>query len=236
MDKVSVIIPTYNRFKYLLNTLDSVKKQDYENIEIIVVNDCSTQKDYYDYNFGDNVKIIHLKENSKTKFGYACAAYVRNIGVLSSTGKYIVFCDDDDIWMPTKISKQLKGMNNTGCKMSCTMGYSSFGIYQNDKKYKLYNEEQHFETLRNIYKRYGYTLSKEFPDIWDFNFIRVHNCIVTSSVVIDKEILIKIKLMKHINTSEDYDCWLKALQHTNCVYIKDPLFYYDAGHAEGSLY
>ena len=44
MEKVSVIIPTFNRFKYLLNTIESVKKQTYNNLEIIVVNDKSTQK------------------------------------------------------------------------------------------------------------------------------------------------------------------------------------------------
>ena len=44
MDKVSVIIPTYNRFKYLLNTIKSVKDQTYPNIEIIVVNDKSIKK------------------------------------------------------------------------------------------------------------------------------------------------------------------------------------------------
>lgn len=46
MDKVSVIIPTYNRFKYLLNTIKSIKEQTYLNIEIIVVNDKSTEKEY----------------------------------------------------------------------------------------------------------------------------------------------------------------------------------------------
>lgn len=49
MDKVSVVIPTYNRFKYLLNTTKFVKEQTYLNIEISVVNDQSTQKEYYDY-------------------------------------------------------------------------------------------------------------------------------------------------------------------------------------------
>jgi glycosyltransferase involved in cell wall biosynthesis len=46
MDKISIIIPTYNRFNYLLNTIKSIKKQTYSNIEIIVVNDKSTQKEY----------------------------------------------------------------------------------------------------------------------------------------------------------------------------------------------
>ena len=69
MDKVSVIIPTYNRFHFLLNTIKSVKDQTYKNIEIIVINDCSTQKEYYDYQFDNDIIIINLKENSKKIFG-----------------------------------------------------------------------------------------------------------------------------------------------------------------------
>ena len=45
-EKVSVIIPSYNRFKFLLNAIDSVKNQSYKNIEIIVINDCSIEKEY----------------------------------------------------------------------------------------------------------------------------------------------------------------------------------------------
>ena len=44
MEKVSVIVPTFNRFKYLLNTISSIKQQTYTNLEIIVVNDCSNDK------------------------------------------------------------------------------------------------------------------------------------------------------------------------------------------------
>ncbi len=54
--KVSVVIPTFNRFEYLLNAIESVNLQDYENLEIIVVNDASTQKEYYEYDFKKNIK------------------------------------------------------------------------------------------------------------------------------------------------------------------------------------
>ena len=70
MDIVSVIIPTFNRFNYLLNTIKSVKEQTYNNIEIIVVNDCSNEKEYYEYNWKENnINIIHLETNSKNLFG-----------------------------------------------------------------------------------------------------------------------------------------------------------------------
>ena len=60
LEKVSVIIPTFNRFNYLLNTIQSVKKQTYTNLEIIVINDRSTQKQYYDYDWdANNIIIIH---------------------------------------------------------------------------------------------------------------------------------------------------------------------------------
>ena len=94
-DLVSVIIPTYNRFKYILNAIQSVKDQTYQNIEIIVVNDASTQKEYYDYDwsqFGDNFNIIHLKVNSRKKYGkVAGGGDSRNIGMKSASGKYIAF-------------------------------------------------------------------------------------------------------------------------------------------------
>ena len=147
MDKVSVIIPTYNRFKYLLNTIESVKKQTYTNLEIIVINDKSTQKEYYEYDWNsNNIKIIHLEKNSKDIFGYACAGFNRNKGIELSSGKYIAFCDDDDIWFPNKIEFQLKAMQETGCKMSSTDGLIGNGIFNLTKSYKKYNAEHHYKT------------------------------------------------------------------------------------------
>ena len=62
-DKVSIIIATFNRFEYLMNTIKSAKKQTYKNTEIIVVNDCSNQKEYYEYDWsGNGVIIIHLEK------------------------------------------------------------------------------------------------------------------------------------------------------------------------------
>ena len=112
MDKISVIIPTYNRFNFLLNTIKSIKEQTYKNIEIIVVNDCSQEKEYYKYDWKiNNIIIIHLEENSKNKFGFACAGFVRNKGIEISSGKYIAFCDDDDIWFPEKLKLQINERN-----------------------------------------------------------------------------------------------------------------------------
>ena len=239
MDKVSVIIPTYNRFSFLLNTIKSIKEQTYKNIEIIVINDCSIQKEYNEYDWKlNNIIIIHLKENSKKKFGFACAGFVRNKGIEIATGKYIAFCDDDDIWFSNKIDIQIKAMKDTGCKLSSTDGLIGHGVYNSTLKYKKYNAEHHYKTLQNIYKRKGSNLlDNGFPDIWNLNFLKIHNCIICSSVVVEKELLNKINNIKCVkNGIEDYDCWLRVLEHTNCVYVKDICFYYDEKHGDCKNY
>ena len=236
MDKISVIIPTYNRFNFLLNTIKSIKEQSYKNIEIIVVNDCSQQKEYYEYNWDiNNIIIIHLEENSKNKFGFACAGFVRNKGIEIACGKYIAFCDDDDIWFPEKLKLQINAMKETGCKLSSTDGLMGHGIYDSTKIYNKYLNECFYTILQNIYKNKGNNrLENGFPYIWNLSFLKIHNCIICSSVVIEKEILNKINNMKCIkNGDEDYDCWLRALEHTDSVYIKDICFYYDSKHGYG---
>ena len=254
MEKVSVIIPTFNRFKYLMNTIESVKKQTYNNLEIIVVNDRSTQKEYYDYDWNaDNIIIIHLEQNSKQKFGYACAGYVRNKGIEISTGKYIAFCDDDDIWLPKKIELQISKMKKSGCKMSSTDGIIGNGVYDENKKYKKYNAEHYFDTLYRIYEpkkniilsnipilkniiRKRNMLENGFPKIWTLEFLKIHNCVICSSVLMEKNILDKINNFKNLKYAEDYDCWLRALEYTNSVYVDNVCFYYDDWHGDGQNY
>jgi glycosyltransferase involved in cell wall biosynthesis len=234
---VSIIVPTFNRFNFLLNTIKSIKSQTYSNIEIIVVNDCSTQKEYYEYNW-DGINIIHLDKRSKDIFGFGCAGYVRNKGIEKSKGKYIAFCDDDDIWFPSKIELQLNAMKTTRCKMSSTDGLYGNGVYDSNKTYKKYNAEHYFSTLKNIYKnKNSNLLDNGFPKIWTKQYLTIHNCIICSSVLIERDILDRIDNMKCINNGEeDYDCWLRALQHTNSVYVEDVCFYYDGGHGYGQNY
>jgi glycosyltransferase involved in cell wall biosynthesis len=241
-DKVSVIIPTYNRFKYLLNSINSVRNQTYKNIEIIVINDCSTQKEYYNHNFGDDVNIIHLIKNSRFVTGFPCAGYVRNQGIKIATGKYIAFLDDDDIWLPNKLEIQIKKMKEKGFIMSCTDGLIGNGIFNgNVKSYKKYNAEHYFDTLINIYKEKGkeelLSYQNGFPEVWDFYFLSIHNCCICSSIVVEKKLLDKIQNFRLVkNGQEDYDCWLRCLQNTKCLYLTDVCVYYDIHHGDGKNY
>ena len=64
-----------------------------------------------------------------------------------------------------------------------------------------------------------------YPEIWDINFIKVHNCIITSSLIVESELIKKIGGFREIQTKNhysDYDCWLGLLTHSDCYYFKEP--------------
>ncbi len=239
MVKVSIIIPTYNRFQYLMNTIDSIKKQTYNDIEIIVVNDRSTQKEYYIYDWiTNNIKILHLEKNSKDIFGYVCAGYVRNKGIEKANGDYIAFCDDDDIWFPKKLELQIKHMEEKNIFFSCTEAYIGRLIFDKNKKYKQYLQEYYYNLLQNIFrsKKKDY-IENGFPEMWNQEFQKVHNCCIASSVVVKKSILNKAGNFKEVNNGqEDKQCWISCLKYTNCLFIKTPLVYYDSAHGDGRNY
>lgn len=97
MDRVSVIIPTYNRQEALNKAVNSVIKQTHKNLEIIIVDDSDTPCTY-----PKDSRIIYI--HNPKKMGVNAS---RNIGIKEATGAYIAFLDDDDTWMDFKIEKQL---------------------------------------------------------------------------------------------------------------------------------
>jgi len=234
---VSVVIPTYNRFKYLLDAIESVKRQTYPNVEIIVVNDCSTQLEYYNYDF-DNIEIYHLPNNSKERFGYPCGGYVRNYGCEKSNGKYICFLDDDDIFMENKIKDQVDMLEYTGMSFCCTNGYIGNGKYDISKKYNTFLESNHNTVLSKFKQRNcEHMIVPKYPTIFNRKIIEIHNLIVTSSVMVEREMFQNIGYFKEIrNGQEDYDAWKRILTKCKCYYISTPCFYYNNLHGDGKNY
>lgn len=123
---VSVIIPTYNRKNTILASVNSVLNQTYKNIELIVVDDCSTDDTEKTVKSIDDsrIKYIKLEKNSG-----ACVA--RNKGIEISRGEFIAFNDSDDLWLPEKINSQLDFFykNNAEisfCKMECRTPENNF--------------------------------------------------------------------------------------------------------------
>lgn len=102
---VSIITPTYNAEKFIQATIESVQNQTYQNWEMILVDDASTDKTVKiisDFAEKDSrIKLFKLEKNSGNGFA-------RNIALEKAVGKYIAYLDADDLWFPKKLEKQVQ--------------------------------------------------------------------------------------------------------------------------------
>ena len=85
-------------------------------------------------------------------------------------------------------------------------------------------------------KRKSHLIASGLPDIWNSEFINTHNCCVCSSVILSKRVIEKTGHFEIMPFAEDWEYWRRALKHTDCVYVKEPCFYYDSGHGGGQKY
>lgn len=111
---VSVITPAWNCGKFIDKTIQSIQSQTYQNWEMLITDDCSSDNTtaiIQSYSERDSrIKLFRLEKNGG-------AGVARNNGIKESSGRYIAFCDSDDVWLPDKLEKQLKLMHekDAGC-------------------------------------------------------------------------------------------------------------------------
>jgi glycosyltransferase involved in cell wall biosynthesis len=194
---VSVIIPTYNSAEYIEEALESVFEQTFQDFEIIVVDDGSTDgtgeilKKY-----GDRIRYIFQ--------GNSGPASARNQGIRTALGEFIAFLDADDLWVPTKLEKQLElfrqrkdlGMVTTG---ACSFDEKGVFGYSTDKR----------ETLM-------------VGDIAINIFLRSN--IGTPTVMVRKEIFDSVGFFEeNIRQSEDDNMWIRIAAHYEVELIDEAL-------------
>ncbi len=102
MPNVSIIIPTYNRLNFLHQAIHSVLRQPYSDFEIIVVNDGSNASLYDAILAYSDDRILYFEQE------HAGRSAARNLGLKKSNGAYIAFLDDDDYYLPNKLTDQLE--------------------------------------------------------------------------------------------------------------------------------
>lgn len=191
---VSVILPVFNAETTIKDCLISIYNQTYDNIEVIIINDGSTDN-------SRNIIELFLEENNlkwvlinNKNHGVSVS---RNIGIKLSTGRYIAFIDSDDIWMEEKIEKQIDFLEANKAKIVGTLTKDSKSI--NSSPYREY----------------------------DIRDMLISNRLVTSSVLIDKEILDEIGYFnENMNYSEDYNLWLKVSIKNKIYVLQDKLVDY----------
>ena len=203
---ISVVIPSYNRREFLKRSIDSAINQTKKPLEIIVVDDGSTDgtetviKSDYDF-----VKFIKQKNK-----GVSAA---RNIGIKVSIGEWICFLDSDDEWKKDKLEKQINAMkSNPGYKFfHSNETWIKNGLRINQKK---------------KHKKYG-------GDIFDkcLDMCRIS----PSSVMVDKTVFDEVgNFNENLVVCEDYELWLRICDKYRVFFIDEPLIIKYGGH-QGQL-
>lgn len=185
---VSVITPMYNAEKYILETIQSVMQQTYQNWEMIIVDNKSTDnsieivKSIED----ERIKIIKLEYNS------GGPARPRNIGIENSKGEYIAFLDADDVWLPLKLEKQIKILEENH---DIDIVHTLANVIDDKSKYVSFFNNQ------NLYNIFKFIISKK-------NILFYTNNININSTIMKKNIEIKFDEDENLVTLEDWKYWI----------------------------
>ncbi len=198
---ISVIISTYNRPQALHRAIESVITQTLAPLEILVCEDGSCT---------ETEQIIASFNLSQVKWLPAShvgrPAIPRNRGIHAARGEWLAFLDDDDVWLPEKLERQMKLARDTDCRMICTNAW------------KVHSG-----------KRQGFYFNQQLQERFSFKQLLRSNLVICSSVVIHRSLLKKVKGFPETETLialEDYALWLRVGALTEFVYIPEPLLEY----------
>jgi glycosyltransferase involved in cell wall biosynthesis len=187
----SVVIPLYNKEKYILATITSVLNQTFTNYEIIIINDGSTD---------NSLEIINKMKNEKMKIfsiKNKGVSHARNFGIKNAEGKYIAFLDADDIWIKNKLEEQFKLLNNSNL-VWCT------GRYIKDT-----GEEVNYKTENTIIDDTLIALNK--------NLSLLTSTLIVKREIFSSNIFL---FDEKYSRSEDIEVWYKlALAYPNIGYV-----------------
>lgn len=201
MPRVSIVIPAYNAMSYLPATLASALRQTLEDIEVIVVNDGSS--DGIEEWFSRSVKDPRVTLISKSNGGQSSA---RNLGIRKARGEYIAFLDADDLWSPDKLQKQVKALDEDPAS---GLAYSWVACI--DESGKL-----------NGRVRKNYAEGWVWPDLILRNIVECGSNALVRRVCLDKV----GQFDGSINGVEDLDLCLRLAHHYTFRLIPEPLVYY----------
>ncbi len=201
---ISVIIPTHNRPDFLRKTIQSILDQTYSNIEIIIIsNGYNIENAKVAASFLDP-KIIYVEQENS-----GGPASPRNHGIRIAKGEFIAFCDDDDLWMPDKLTKQAAILLNNATQDVCYTKMLRFD--ETNKEWSVAHEECAADLSSLLYV----------------------NTVPISSLMIKKKLMDQIGGFcesKIVGFSEDYEFILRCAGITKFAYIDEYLIKYWSGN------
>lgn len=200
--KVSIVVPTFNRSEMLRETINSILNQTFKDIEVTVIDNCSV----------DNTKTVLQSFNDK-RIRYfehpnnGIIAVNMNYGMKKARGEYIAFCDDDDLWMPNKLEKQL------------------FEFEKDEKIALICSNGINFNKNGDVGVIYNNVGDKHFT----FEALVFENRIINSSILVKKSVIDEVGMMDEepeFLGSEEYSLWIRIAKKYKIKYINLPLVKY----------
>jgi teichuronic acid biosynthesis glycosyltransferase TuaG len=206
---VSVVIPVYNHQEFVGDAIESVLAQNYNSLEVLVVDDGSTDNTATVVrNFGNRVRYFY-KNNGGTSSAL-------NVGIKCARGTHVCWLSSDDMFLPTKIQKQIKLFeNHPGLGMVYTDWYET--------------DEQ--ANIKKLFRS---------PDLLTRNQAALTllkgNCINGSTVMIKSDCFKKVGYFKeNYLQAHDHEMWLRLCRYFRFGHIPEPLLLYRRHHKNLSL-
>ncbi|PRY15752.1 glycosyl transferase family 2 [Pontibacter ummariensis] len=218
---VSIIIPVYNSAKFLAAAVSAVQRQTYDNTEIIIIDDASTDNTYELAKTYESETCIVLRQNK------AGAATARNLGLKNATGKYVQFLDVDDFLSEEKIEQQVKALDNQESKVAVCYYIEFFneeelclGNTSVDQSDFIYSSDSPADFLINLYGGNGKP-----------NFIQ------TNSWLVPKALIEKVGGWRnYIWLDDDGEFFARVvLASSGVVYVPGVYNYYRRSTSESNL-
>jgi glycosyltransferase involved in cell wall biosynthesis len=199
---VSVVVPTYNRANLLRATVESILQQTYTDFELIIVDNMSRDgTENYVANLRDQRVRYFRNDNG------GVIAINRNFGIRKAKGTYVALCDDDDLWYPEKLEKQVRAMASDLSAGLCYSNALSFNTNGTVKEWYMRRKatENHF---------------------WH---LLIGNLIPSSSVLIRKDVFERVGLLSEMPVRvgvEDYEMWIRISHAYKLLYLPEMLIRY----------
>lgn len=204
MSQISVVIPTYNRLALLSRCLDSVVQQSHAAVEVIVVDDGSTDGSA-EFIASQYPNVILIRQQN-------CGVSVaRNRGIQQAKGDWIALLDSDDEWLPNKLARQHALIDS---KPNAVLVHTEEIWIRNGIRVNAMKKHQ---------KRGGEIYPHCLPLC----------CISPSSVIMRREALLDLGLFdESLPACEDYDLWLRLCSRWPVEFIEEPLLIKYGGHED----
>lgn len=197
MPRVSVVIPAYNAERFIGESVDSALAQTHPDVEVVVVDDSSTDATpHLLAAYGDRIR-VHRQSNGG-------AATARNTGARIATGEWLAFLDADDLWEPAKIERQL-------ARVSCAWSYTN---------------RTNFGTRGDVPVLQSDCTAMHDGDVFA-RLLSEGNFITNSSVLIRRGLFLELGgFYAALRNAEDWDLWLRVAERHPVAYCSEPLVRY----------